>query len=90
VHGKRYTQLRAPPRDAGSMLDARAVHGGHTAFNDLLALARSNGIPKRRVDEVFGLAGLSDVADRWTGGFSVGACASGLASARPSSATRRC
>jgi ABC-2 type transport system ATP-binding protein len=72
VNGRQYRQLRVPLREVGSLIDARAVQGGRTAYDHLLALARSNRIPKRRVDEVLGVVGLSDVAGRRAGGFSLG------------------
>jgi ABC-2 type transport system ATP-binding protein len=72
VDGRRYRALPAPLREVGSMLDARAVHGGRTAYNHLLGLARSNRIPARRVDEVLDIVGLTDVAGRRAGQFSLG------------------
>jgi ABC-2 type transport system ATP-binding protein len=72
VNGRPYRELPAPLREVGSMLDARALHGGRTARNHLLALARSNRIPDRRVDEVLDLVGLTGVAGRRAGGFSLG------------------
>lgn len=64
VNGHPYGALRAPLREVGSMLDAKAVHPGRTAYNHLLALARSNRIPGRRVGEVLDMVGLSQVAAR--------------------------
>jgi ABC-type multidrug transport system ATPase subunit len=49
VRGHRYTDLPVPMREVGTLLDARAAYGGRTAYNHLLCLAQSNGIPKRRV-----------------------------------------
>lgn len=72
VGGRRYVDLRAPLREVGAMLDSRAVHPGRTAHDHLLALARSNGIPRSRVGEMLGAVGLSDVAGRRAGGFSLG------------------
>ena len=72
VGGRRYVGLRAPLREVGALLDARAVHPGRTAQDHLRALARTNRIPKTRVDEVLGAVGLSDVAGRRAGGFSLG------------------
>lgn len=72
VNGQQYRQLRVPLREVGSLIDARAVQGGRTAYSHLLALARSNRIPKRQVNEVLGIVGLSDVAGRRIGGFSLG------------------
>lgn len=72
VGGRRYVDLAAPLRDVGAMLDARAVHPGRTAHDHLLALARSNRIPRARVGEVLGAVGLSGVGGRRAGGFSLG------------------
>ena len=72
VQGRRYRGLRAPLREVGALLDASATHPGRRARNHLLWLARSNGLPARRVDEVLDLVGLSDVARKRTGGFSLG------------------
>jgi len=72
VGGRRYAQLPAPMSEVGALLDAKAVHGGRTAFNHLLSLAQTNGISRRRVSEVLGMVGLSDVAGKRTRGFSLG------------------
>ena len=72
VDGRDYAQLRAPLREVGVLLDAKAVHTGRTARNHLLALAATHGIPRRRVDEVIALTGLESVARRRVGGFSLG------------------
>jgi ABC-2 type transport system ATP-binding protein len=58
--------------ELGILLEAKAVHTGRSARNHLLALAQTNGISRRRVDEVIGLAGLEDVAGKRVGGFSLG------------------
>ena len=72
VNGQRYTDLKAPLCEVGALLEARAIHTGRSARNHLLALAATNGIPKRRVDEVIGIVGLESVASRRAGGFSLG------------------
>ncbi|MER6944047.1 ATP-binding cassette domain-containing protein [Nonomuraea sp. NPDC000554] len=72
VDGRPYAQLRRPLRKIGALLDARAVHGGRSARNHLLAIAQSNGIAAGRVDEVLDLVGLREVAGRRIGGFSLG------------------
>ncbi|TDD89553.1 ATP-binding cassette domain-containing protein, partial [Actinomadura rubrisoli] len=72
VNGRRYRSLGAPLREVGALLDAKAVHGGRSARNHLLCLAQSNGIPKRRVDEVLALVGLQSVAKKPSKGFSLG------------------
>jgi ABC-2 type transport system ATP-binding protein len=72
VNGRSYAQLSAPMHEVGALLDAGAVHGGRTARNQLLGLAQTNGIGRRRVDEVLGLVGLADVAGKRSRGFSLG------------------
>ncbi|WP_405006823.1 ABC transporter ATP-binding protein [Kitasatospora purpeofusca] len=59
-------------RHVGALLDAGQVHGGRTATAHLSALARSNGISPRRVEEVLHEVGLADAAGRRIGGFSLG------------------
>ncbi len=59
-------------REVGALLDAKAVHGGRSAYNHLLCLAQTNNLPKRRVGEVLELVGLTDVARKRTKGFSLG------------------
>ena len=72
VNGRRYAELRAPLREVGALLEARALHPGRTARAHLTALAATAGLPKGRVDVVLDLAGLTAVADRKVGGFSLG------------------
>ena len=72
INGSSYNELAAPLCEVGSLLDSNAVHGGRTAFNHLLALAQSNGIPRRRVDEVLEMVGLTSVADKRVRSFSLG------------------
>ena len=72
VNGQPYAVSPAPIQEVGALLDAGAVHGGRTARNHLVGLAQTNGIGRRRVDEVLGLVGLADVASKRTGGFSLG------------------
>src|SRR5215468_1938064 len=72
VNGKPHPQLPSPMDEVGALLDAKAVHGGRSARNHLLCLAQTNGIPRRRVDEVLGVVGLSDVAGKRSRGFSLG------------------
>ena len=72
VNGKHYPKAPAPLAELGILLDARSVHPGLSARNNLLALARTAGIGRRRVDEVIELAGLGEVAGARAGGFSLG------------------
>ncbi|MER7505489.1 ATP-binding cassette domain-containing protein [Nonomuraea pusilla] len=72
VNGRRYVSLRRPMREVGALLDAGAVHGGRSAYNHLLCLARTNGIGPLRVAEVLEQVGLSGVARKRVGTFSLG------------------
>jgi ABC-2 type transport system ATP-binding protein len=72
IGGKPYARLRAPLREVGALLEARAVHGGRTAYHHLLALATTTGVPRSRVNEVVELAGLGAVARKRVGAFSLG------------------
>jgi len=72
IAGRRYAERRAPLTEVGALLEAKAVHPGRPAYDHLLFLARSNGIPRRRVTEVLTLVGLDSVARKRSGGFSLG------------------
>jgi len=72
VDGRDYRDLGYPMREVGALLDAKAVHGGRSAYNHLLCLAQTNNLPKRRVGEVLELVGLSEVAKKRSKGFSLG------------------
>ncbi|NUR27141.1 MAG: AAA family ATPase, partial [Catenulispora sp.] len=72
VDGKPYRRLPVPLREVGALLDAKAVHGGRSAYHHLACLARSNGIPLKRVDDVIGLVGLEQVAKKRSKNFSLG------------------
>ncbi|MFI1358746.1 ATP-binding cassette domain-containing protein [Streptomyces sp. NPDC020898] len=72
VNGRRYDRLAAPLREVGSLLDARAVHGGRSVRGHLLGLARSNALGRARVDEVLETVGLTEVAGQRARGLSLG------------------
>ncbi|RPF36309.1 ABC transporter ATP-binding protein [Streptomyces sp. TLI_185] len=72
IDGRHYDHLKDPLRYIGALLDAKAMHGGRSAFNHLLCLAQSNGIPRRRVAEVLDTVGLTAVARKKAKGFSLG------------------
>ncbi|MFJ3965563.1 ABC transporter ATP-binding protein [Streptomyces sp. NPDC090036] len=72
IDGKPYASMRHPLREVGALLDAKALHPGRSARSHLIAQARSNGIPVRRVDEVLETVGLAKVARRRAGAFSLG------------------
>jgi ABC-2 type transport system ATP-binding protein len=72
INGKSYHDLKSPLHEVGALLDAKAVHPGRTARNHLRALAATNKIKSSRVDEVLEFAGISSVANKKVGGFSMG------------------
>ena len=72
VNGRRYADHPAPLGEVGALLEARASHPGRSARNHLLSLAATHAIGARRVDQVLGMAGLSDVAGQRVGRFSLG------------------
>jgi ABC-2 type transport system ATP-binding protein len=72
VAGRRYADLPVPLTEVGALLDAGAVHGGRKAYDHLLALAASNGLPRRRVGEVLARTGMESVAGKRAGSFSLG------------------
>jgi ABC-2 type transport system ATP-binding protein len=67
-----YHDLKEPLREVGALLDAKAVHPGRTARNHLHALAASNKIKRSRVDEVLEFVGITSVANKKVGNFSLG------------------
>jgi ABC-2 type transport system ATP-binding protein len=72
VNGRAYASHKAPMCEVGALLEARSVHTGRSARNHLRALAATNGIGRRRVEEVIGLVGLESVAGKRAGAFSLG------------------
>jgi ABC-2 type transport system ATP-binding protein len=72
INGKPYNQFPAPLTEIGALLEARAIHTGRSAYHHLLAMAQTHGIGKGRVQEVIDMVGLTDVARKRAGGFSLG------------------
>jgi ABC-2 type transport system ATP-binding protein len=72
VNGLLYDELRWPLREVGALLDAKAFHPGRTARNHLRCLAASNDVSEARIDEVLDIVGLTAVADKRAGKFSLG------------------
>ena len=72
VNGADYRAASAPMAELGILLEAKAMHTGRSARNHLLALAYTNGITRRRVDELIDMVGLREVAGKRVGGFSLG------------------
>jgi ABC-2 type transport system ATP-binding protein len=72
VNGRPYAAYRRPLVEVGALLEAKAFHGGRSAYNHLRCLALSNGIGRARVEQVLELVGLGSVARKCAGGFSLG------------------
>ena len=72
VNGKRYAEHAAPLHEVGALLEARSIHSGRSAYNHLLAVAQTSGIPRSRVVDVIEAVGLQDVARKRAGAFSLG------------------
>ncbi|WP_330173582.1 ATP-binding cassette domain-containing protein [Streptomyces sp. NBC_01498] len=72
IDGKHYRELPEPLKYIGALLDAKSMHGGRSAYNNLLCLAQSNRIPVSRVNEVLDTVGLTAVAKQKSKGFSLG------------------
>ena len=72
VNGRSLHKQSAPLTEMGALLEAKAVHPKRSGRNHLRALAATSGISNQRVEEVLDIVGLSDVADRQAGGFSLG------------------
>jgi len=72
VNGKPYARHRSPLSEVGALLDAKAIHPGRSARSHLRTMAATHGISTRRVDDVIDMTGLSSVATKRVGGFSLG------------------
>jgi ABC-2 type transport system ATP-binding protein len=72
VNGRSYRDYAAPLHEVGALLEARAVHTGRSAYNHLLALAQTHGVPRNRVEELIDRVGLRSVARKRVGQFSLG------------------
>jgi ABC-2 type transport system ATP-binding protein len=72
INGRSYHQIKHPLRTVGTLLDAKQVHPRRTARNHLRWIAASNRLPVKRVDEVLAMVGLTDVAGKKAGTFSLG------------------
>ena len=72
VRGRSYVDAAVPLNEVGALLDARDVHGGRRGRSHLYALARSNGLPRSRADEVLELVGLASVGGKRVKGYSLG------------------
>jgi ABC-2 type transport system ATP-binding protein len=72
VNGRPYNQHRRPLHEVGALLEAHAIHPGRSAYNHLLCLAQSNGLPRTRVDAVLEQVGLTEASKTRVGAFSLG------------------
>jgi ABC-2 type transport system ATP-binding protein len=72
INGKPFGRLAGPMGQVGALVDAKAMHGGRSAYHHLLCLAQTNNLPSSRVDEVLALVGLAEAARKRTKGFSLG------------------
>ncbi|MFB7912907.1 ATP-binding cassette domain-containing protein [Streptomyces sp. NPDC056061] len=72
IDGRHYRELDEPLKYIGALLDAKSMHGGRSAYNNLLCLAQSNRIPASRVAQVLDTVGLTAVARKKSKGFSLG------------------
>jgi ABC-2 type transport system ATP-binding protein len=72
VNGRPYAEHRRPLHEVGALLEAHAIHPGRSAYNHLLCLAQSNGLPRTRVDAVLDQVGLTEAAKTRVGAFSLG------------------
>ena len=72
VNGRPFAEHPRPLQQVGALLEARSIHSGRTARNHLVTLAKTTGIGRARIDEVLAMVGLTEVADRRVGSFSLG------------------
>jgi ABC-2 type transport system ATP-binding protein len=72
IDGKHYRELAEPLKYIGALLEAKAMHGGRSAYHNLLCLAQSNRIPASRVSDVLDMVGLTAVGQKKSKGFSLG------------------
>ncbi|ADG80320.1 ABC transporter related protein OS=Tsukamurella paurometabola (strain ATCC 8368 / DSM / CCUG 35730 / CIP 100753 / JCM 10117 / KCTC 9821 / NBRC 16120 / NCIMB 702349 / NCTC 13040) OX=521096 GN=Tpau_3742 PE=4 SV=1 [Tsukamurella paurometabola] len=72
IDGRDYAAIDRPLTQVGALLDAKWVHPNRTARNHLRWMAAASGLPASRADECLAMVGLSDVADKKAGGFSLG------------------
>jgi ABC-2 type transport system ATP-binding protein len=72
IDGRPYASIRRPLFEVGAMLEAKSIHEGRSAYNHLLCLAQTNGIGRARIKEVLEIVGLTSVASKRVGTFSLG------------------
>jgi len=70
--GQSYRSFKHPATQVGALLDAAYAHPSRNAYNHLWAVAAASKLPRTRVDEALAMVGLTEVAKRPVGGFSLG------------------
>jgi ABC-2 type transport system ATP-binding protein len=70
--GRRYEELPHPVRQVGALLEATGFHPGRTAVDHLRTIAVAARLDPAAPRRVLETVGLTDVADRKVGGFSLG------------------
>ena len=72
IDGQRYRDLHRPLTKVGALLDAKWVHPNRSARSHLMWMAASNKLPKSSVDKALDMVGLTSVANKRAGAFSLG------------------
>ena len=72
VKGKHFKDLQWPLREVGALLEAKAIHPGRSARSHLKMVAQTNHLSMARVDELLEVVGLTSVANKRAGKFSLG------------------
>jgi ABC-2 type transport system ATP-binding protein len=72
IDGEHYRDLRQPLTKIGALLDAKWVHPNRSARAHLSWMAASNKLPKSSVDKVLEMVGLTSVANKRAGAYSLG------------------
>jgi ABC-2 type transport system ATP-binding protein len=72
IGGRHYADLPHPRRSAGAVLEATGFHPGRRGRDHLRVIARADGMPDGRVDQVLERVGLAEAGHRRVGGYSLG------------------
>ncbi|HET7357070.1 MAG TPA: ATP-binding cassette domain-containing protein [Nocardioidaceae bacterium] len=72
IGGRAYRDLDDPLGTVGAALESSGFHPGRSARAHLETVALAGGVEPRRCVELLALVGLTEVADRRVGGFSLG------------------
>ncbi len=72
IKGRPFEAFAEPLREVGALLDPVSIHPGRSGRNHLRVAARTNGIPRRRVEQVIEQVGLGGAARRRIRTYSLG------------------